>query len=41
MLRARQIKAPFIDISEPEIVLPDVEGEEDKVVLKVENYKIA
>ena len=41
MLRARQIKAPFIDISEPEIALPDVEGEEDKVVLKVENYKIA
>ncbi len=40
-LRARQIKAPFIDISEPEIVLPNVEGEEEQVVLKVENYKIA
>ncbi len=41
MLRARQIKEPFIDIHEPEIMLPEVEVDEEKTILKVENYKVA
>lgn len=40
-LRARQIKAPFLDIKMPEIVLPEVEVDPEKVVLSVWNYEVA
>lgn len=42
-LRARQIKAPFIEVREPEIVLPEVEidGEQERPVLKITDYQIA
>ena len=39
-LIARQIKAPFIEIREPEIVLPKVETEEDKTILSVTGYNV-
>lgn len=46
-LVARQIKAPFIEVREPEIVFPQIqqleqetELEEEKTVLKVEDYKV-
>ena len=39
-LIARQIKAPFIEIREPEIVLPKVENEEDKTILSVTGYNV-
>lgn len=51
-LRARQIKAPFIEVREPEIVLPKVEAakeesaqeesaQEPRTILKVENYSVS
>lgn len=40
-LKARQIKEPFLDIHEPDISLPKVEGNPEQTVLKVENYKVA
>lgn len=39
-LVARQIKAPFIEIREPEITLPQVEPEEEKIVLSVTDYNV-
>ena len=39
-LIARQIKAPFIEIREPEITLPQVETEDDKTVLSVTGYNV-
>lgn len=39
-LRARQIKAPFIEIREPEIVLPTVECEAEHPVLSITDYKV-
>ena len=45
-LLARQIKAPFIEVREPEIVLPDVsveteaETEEERTVLKITDYQV-
>lgn len=39
-LMARQIKAPFIEIREPEIMLPQVEPEEEKIVLSVTDYNV-
>ncbi len=39
-LRARQIKAPFIEIREPEIVLPEVEPAEGQEVLSVTDYQV-
>ncbi|MGC2871931.1 ATP-binding cassette domain-containing protein [Ihubacter sp. mB4P-1] len=38
-LIARQIKAPFIEVRTPEIVLPDVEPEEGRTVLSVKDYQ--
>ena len=40
-LRARQIKEPFVDIHQPEIHLPEVETDSEKVVLSVWNYEVA
>ena len=40
-LRARQIKEPFVDICRPEIHLPDVETDSEKVVLSVWDYEVA
>lgn len=40
-LRARQIKAPFVEIRKPEIVLPDVEVDPEKTVLRIEGYEVA
>lgn len=40
-LEARRIKAPFVDIRQPEIRFPDVETEEGKCILKVDNYKVS
>ncbi|MGN1267850.1 MAG: ABC-F family ATP-binding cassette domain-containing protein [Dorea sp.] len=40
-LRARQIKAPFVDIRKPDIQLPTVEVDPEKTVLSVENYNVA
>ena len=52
-LIARQIKPPFIEVKEPEIVLPEVEFEvemteegevvetEPKTILKIEDYQVA
>ncbi len=39
-LRSRKIKEPFIEIREPEIVLPNVEPEAEKTVLTLENYQL-
>jgi ATP-binding cassette, subfamily F, member 3 len=40
-LRARQIKAPFIEIREPEIELPAVEAETEHTVLSIADYNIS
>ena len=40
-LRARQIKEPFLDVKMPEIVLPEVESDPEKVVLSVWDYEVA
>ncbi len=50
-LLARQIKAPFIEVREPEIMLPEVvvgetvegaaENAEPKIVLSIDNYQVA
>lgn len=40
-LRARQIKEPFLAIRHPEIVLPKVEADPEKVVLSVWDYEVA
>lgn len=40
-LRARQIKGPFVDIYQPDIHLPQVETDEQKVVLSVWGYEVA
>lgn len=46
-LEARRIKAPFVDIREPEVKLPDVEPpveenpEERDVLLRVKNYTVS
>lgn len=43
-LRARQIKAPFIEIREPEIVLPEVECEAEQTeytVLSIDDYQVS
>ena len=40
-LRARQIKEPFVDIHQPEITLPVVETDPEKVVLSVWGYEVA
>lgn len=40
-LRARQIKEPFVDIYRPEIYLPEVETDSEKVVLSVWDYEVA
>ncbi len=40
-LRARQIKEPFVDIYRPEIHLPEVETDTEKVVLSVWGYEVA
>ena len=41
-LLSRQIKAPFVEIRQPEIGLPEVEVPEEPVeLLKVENYSLA
>lgn len=39
-LLARQIKAPFIEVREPEIALPDVEVEAEKPVLSITDYQV-
>lgn len=40
-LLARQIKAPFIEVREPEIVLPDMEaGEAPRTLLKITDYQV-
>lgn len=39
-LLARQIKAPFIEVREPEIVLPDVSVEPEGAVLKITDYQV-
>lgn len=40
-LRARRIKEPFVDISQPKIVLPEVETDAEKTVLSVWDYEVA
>ena len=40
-LQARQIKAPFIEVREPEIVLPAAEPEPGAVVLSITDYQAA
>ncbi|MDD6311518.1 MAG: ATP-binding cassette domain-containing protein [Firmicutes bacterium] len=40
-LLARQIKAPFIEVREPQIVLPDVETGEERPVLTISDYKVS
>ena len=40
-LRARQIKEPFLAISMPDIILPEVETNPDKVVLSVWDYEVS
>ena len=40
-LRGRQIKAPFIEVREPEIALPDVVAEGDRIVLSIKDYQVA
>jgi len=39
-LIARQIRAPFIEMREPEIILPKVEIEEEKTVLTIADYQV-
>lgn len=39
-LRARQIKAPFIEVREPEIVLPLVEPKAEQTVLSITDYQV-
>lgn len=39
-LIARQIKAPFIEVREPQIVLPEVEIESEDVVLSISGYQV-
>ncbi|WP_419023517.1 ATP-binding cassette domain-containing protein [Emergencia sp.] len=39
-LRARQIKEPFIEVREPEIVLPLVEPEAEQTVLSITDYQV-
>ncbi len=40
-LKARAIKEPFVDIRLPKITLPEVEVEEENIVLKVADYDVA
>lgn len=40
-LRARRIKAPFVEIRQPAITLPEVEGDAEKTVLSVWDYEVA
>ena len=40
-LLARHIKAPFIEVREPEIKLPVLEIDEPKMVLSIEDYQVA
>lgn len=40
-LRARRIKEPFVDISQPQIVFPEVEIDAEKTVLSVWDYEVA
>ena len=40
-LRARQIKEPFLALKFPEICLPEVEVDADKIVLSVWDYEVA
>lgn len=40
-LRARKIKEPFVDIRQPKITLPEVEGDAEKTVLSVWDYEVA
>ena len=40
-LEARRIKAPFVEIRQPEIVLPDLPESEETTVLKVHDYSAA
>ena len=41
-LLSRQIKAPFVQIRQPEICLPEVEGDEvPKELLRLENYSLS
>ena len=41
-LLSRQIKAPFVEIRQPEITLPDIEPAEEPVeLLKVENFSLS
>ena len=39
-LRARAIKAPFVDMRIPDITLPQVEVNPEDIILKVEDYKV-
>ena len=40
-LKARAIKEPFVDIRLPKITLPEIEVDEDQVVLQVSDYDVA
>ena len=43
-LEARKIKQPFVELRQPDIHFPEVsveEGQEEQVVLKVENYQVS
>ena len=40
-LRARRIKEPFVDIRQPKITLPEVEGDAQQTVLSVWDYEVA
>ena len=40
-LRARRIKAPFVEVRQPAITLPEVEGDAEKTVLSVWDYEVA
>lgn len=40
-LRARQIKAPFVDIRQPKIKLPEVSPDSEKTMLSVWDYEVA
>lgn len=40
-LIARQIKPPFIEVREPEIVLPKTEPQEAKTILSIKDYQVA
>lgn len=39
-LVARQIKAPFIEVREPQIMLPEVVVDSEKTILQVEDYQV-